>query len=679
MENKKIKLKSIISKTNYLPLNPKLMRFIEWVSEYNIIPLGNVLSMVIGPLSSFGADKQINVYKINPDIDLEKLKLTKKQKLVVDFIKLNNDAKIPVSAKVIKEKINVSSGILKTLVKNGVLQEVSVLEDELISHLKTEQNYKFELNKLSDTQQSATDFVNEKIEEDNFSVTVVEGITGSGKTEVFFHSIAKILKEGRGQVLILLPEIVLTSSIVNRFEKQFGFKPDLWHSQVSTSKKKKTWKGVADGSIKVVVGARSALFLPFKELAFIVVDEEHDSSYKQVDMGAYHGRDMAIVRAKIENIPLILSSATPSIETLVNIKKGKYYHLKLPTRFGGASIPKSEIVDLRKEKRDKNKYISEKLKEEIGEALESGKQVMLYLNRRGYAPLMICKDCGHKIQCPNCSIYLTEHRRFDRLICHHCGHFINTPKSCPECQKEESFFSFGPGVEKIQEEIMEFFPDARIGLMTSDTVKGTHDAENFVKKVINNEIDIIIGTQLIAKGHHFPKLTLVGIIDADEGLFGSNIHSTERTFQMLTQVSGRAGREKDEGKVLFQTFSPKNLVLQAIVSDEREKLFDFEIQNRKLINLVPFGKMVEVMVSCKNESQAISISKSIVSSFPRIQELTIFGPNPAPVFKINNRYRYRILVKTPKNINIQKLVTNSLENVKIPSNIRIRIDVDPVF
>jgi primosomal protein N' (replication factor Y) len=627
--------------------------------------------MVIGCLNSFRADKIIDLYKLRKSLP-KNIKLTPKQQTTFDFFKANKNT--PQSAKFLKENLGISKAILDRLEKNNILEIIKTTEK---SQTKQPNPDKFNLYELSAEQQYATDFINSEIDKNSFSTTLIEGITGSGKTEVFFHSIAKVLKENKGQVLILLPEIVLTSQIINRFEKQFGFKPAVWHSQTSTTQKKKIWTDIQKGNAKVIVGARSALFLPFQNLSLIIIDEEHDGSFKQTDNGAYHGRDMAIVRAKIENIPVVLSSATPSIETLINAKKGKYAYLKLPVRFGGAQKPTNELVDLRKEKLQHGKFISSKLREEIETALLDKKQSLLYMNRRGYAPLVLCKECGHKIQCPNCNIYLTEHRKFNRLTCHHCGHQIAKPNICPECKKEDSLFSFGPGVEKIAEEIAKTFPNANIGLITSDTIKGARDAEKFVQKVLNNEINIIIGTQLIAKGHHFPKLTLVGIIDADASLFGNDIRASERTYQMLTQVSGRAGREKDKGKVILQTYSPENLVLQAIMTDNKESLFNFETTNRKIVNLPPFGKMASITTESKYENVTFQLAKTIVNQFPKTQGLTILGPNPAQLYRINNRYRYKIFVKTTRNINIQTLIRHALNNIKPSSTARIKIDIDP--
>jgi primosomal protein N' (replication factor Y) (superfamily II helicase) len=617
------KLKKIEEKLDYPPLKKELLDFIKWVGTYNLIPLGSVLKMVLGVVKSFKKSKKA------------------------------------------KEKI------------------------------KSSDKLNFHLYELSKEQKEAFEFINERMEEKKHSVTVLEGATGSGKTEVYFHLIKKVLtssscfpqegseREYSSQVLILLPEIALTTQLISRFEEQFGFKPAVWHSQITSAQKRDMWKGITNSKIKVVIGARSAIFLPFKNLSLIIVDEEHEQSFKQYDNGSYNGRDMAIVRAKLNNIPIILSSATPSLETLINCEgdkniKSKYFKINLPSRFGNSLMPTINIVDLKKEKLKRNNYISVPLIEKIHEHLENKKQVLLFLNRRGYAPIVLCASCGHKIVCPNCSITLTKHKNKQRLICHYCGYNINEPKTCPECKLSDTLIGFGMGVEKIEEEVQKYFPKAKIAIMTSDTVNTPKKSADIIEKITKNEINIIIGTQLVAKGHHFPNLTLVGILDADAGLFGGDIRAAERTYQLLTQVSGRAGREKDRGLVMLQTYTSDNLILQAIKNGNKEILIEFEKQNRKLINFPPYGKLALIVVSGRDEIKVREQIKKIVKIFPHHKDIEVMGPMPSPVAKLKSEFRYQIFIKTSRKIKLQELIKNLLGRVKIDKSLKIKIDIDPV-
>ena len=476
------------------------------------------------------------------------------------------------------------------------------------------------------------------------------------------------------KALILLPEIALTSQLIARFKTQFNFEPAVWHSEISDTKKSDIFKGVLNGDIKVVIGTRSALFLPFQDLGFIVVDEEHDQSYKQSDNGCYNGRDLAIYRAKLNNIPVLLSSATPSLETLINIDKGKYIKVNLPNRYGKAVLPDIEIIDMKKEKLKKDKYISKILLENIEKNLQQKKQSLLFMNKRGYAPVVLCGDCGEKFMCPNCSCNLNLHKSSNRLICHHCGYFIEKTDICPHCGSQ-NLIDFGPGVEKIEKEIKQYFPNARTIIMSSDTINTNKKLEEVINKIINNEIDIIIGTQLVAKGHHFSNLTLVGIIDSDASLFGGDIRASERTYQLLTQVSGRAGREETKGIVYFQTYSPENLILQSIKNGNKELLIEFEKENRELGGFPPFGKMAVVYISSKNEVQAHRLAQKIAKKIPFNEDVEVLGPVPTPISKLAKMYRFNLIVKTSKNINIQKLLQKTVLTEKNNSNIRIKIEI----
>ena len=536
----------------------------------------------------------------------------------------------------------------------------------------------FKLKPLSNQQQKAADFLASEIESGQYSTTLIDGVTGCGKTEVYFSAIAKVLKEGRGQVLILLPEIILTSQLIERFEEQFGFTPQIWHSKVSSGKKRAIFEALNKGQIKVLIGTRSALFLPFKNLSLIIVDEEHDSSFKQEDVVNYNGRDMAIVRARIENFPVILSSATPSLESFVNAKSGKYNHLMLDQRFADNQHIEVNLIDMKAEKIPKNRHLSTSLIQELTTNLQNGRQSLLFLNRRGYAPLSLCKACGYKLTCVNCSAYITYHQKYNKLICHHCGYNALLSSGCPECKEFETIITCGAGVEKIAEEVLENLPSARIALMTSDNISDLKKAEEMIEQIINHEIDIIIGTQIIAKGHHFPALALVGIIDGDSSFYGGNLRAAERSYQLLTQVIGRAGRDKYQGKVILQSYNPDNLVFKSLVEASSNKFLELEIKNRKLMNMPPFSKMTAIIFNSLKEQMAVASARQVLKIFPIQDNIEIFGPAPMPITRIRNRYYYRLLIKCNNKLNIQKLIDTILQQVKISNQVRVRVDVDPV-
>lgn len=655
-----IKLKEVKEKINVNSLKNELMELMKWTSEYNIIPLGNVLKMIINPISFLknAVEKKYCLKCCNTET-----KLTKKQKLVVEY--LNNKSAYK---KEIIEDVKVGENLIKNLVKNEVLNEICE-EKRLIQNIG-----EFNLNTLSNEQNTALNTIMED-GNNHFQVFVLEGTTGSGKTEVYFHLVAKLLKETNKQALILLPEIALTSQLILRFKQQFNFEPAVWHSEINEGKKSDIFKSVSSGDVRVVIGTRSALFLPFKNLGLIIVDEEHDASYRQSENGCYNGRDLAIVRAKLNNIPIILSSATPSIETLINIDKGKYKKVYLPSRYGKAILPEVEILDLKKEKLERNKYISNTLKNAIAKNLENGKQSMLFINRRGYAPIVLCGDCGNKIQCPNCSCGLSYHKLKNKLLCHYCGYSADKHSNCPTCGSS-NIIEFGPGVEKIEKEINDIFPNARTTILASDTTDTNKKLNEIIHNILNNNVDIIIGTQLVAKGHHFPNLTLVGIIDSDASLFGGDIRASERTYQLLTQVSGRAGREEIRGKVYFQSYNPDNLILKAIKEGNKELLIDFEKQNRELGNFPPFSKMATLSVSSTDENIAYRTAQSIAKKFPTNENIEIFGPAPHILAKFAKMYRFNLIIKTNRNINIQKLIIKVVFDKKYNSNIKIKIEMD---
>jgi primosomal protein N' (replication factor Y) len=558
----------------------------------------------------------------------------------------------------------------------------------------------FSLKKLLSKQQKIVDELQEKMAENPHFIGLLDGVTGSGKTEIYFALIAQILKQVQDddlvelssnklrhselvlgsmqapQVLILLPEIALTSQLLLRFKEQFDFDPALWHSKISKKEKREIFYGVAQGSVKVLIGARSALLLPFKNLKLIVIDEEHDSSFKQEDVFNFHARDMAIVKAKLENFPIILSSATPAIETYSNATSGKYHHFILEQSFGQKNA--IEMVDLRREKFQANEFLSQKLREEIVKNLALKKQTLLFLNRRGYAPVTLCKTCGKKYDCPDCDFHLVLHKSKKKLICHHCGHHENLLSACKFCGEKDAVISIGAGVEKVEEEVRATFIDARIAVITSDNVSNFVEVDKLVKQILNSEIDIIIGTQMIAKGHDFPDLTLVGIIDADSSLYSSELRALEKTYQILMQVIGRAGRREDVGKIIIQTYNPQNFIFEKIIESDKKSFYEFETKNRRALDLPPFSRLTRFEISSFAESEAKNFAKKLIQHFPIDDKIEIFGPAPAALQRLKNRHHFLVNLKTAKKVNLQKLVIDVMKNLEIPKSIRMVIDVDPV-
>ncbi len=570
----------------------------------------------------------------------------------------------------------------------GVLNGNNLKKNNLKSKKQIIDSAKFNLKKLAPKQEEIADKIIAKIAINQHFVSLIDGVTGSGKTEIYFLIIAKILAASDSQILILLPEIALTSQLVTRFEQQFGFSPFLWHSKISKKEKREIFYGLADGSTKVIIGARSSLLLPFKNLKLIIVDEEHDASFKQEDVFNFHARDMAILKAKIENFAVILGSATPSIESYVNAKSGKYDYFALEQKFN-QQISDIEIIDLRNEKLSSQRFISPRLEIAIKAALDDHKQILLFLNRRGYAPVTLCSACKQKVNCPNCSCYLVNHQKLQKLICHYCGFYTKFSPDCKNCSSENSLINIGAGVEKIAEEVEQLFPEIhaknRIALMTSDNISNFLDAKKLINQISNHEIDVIIGTQLISKGYDFANIDLVGIIDADSGFYNSELRAIERSYQLLTQVIGRAGRKINQenltvknAKIFIQTYNPKNFVLEKIINNQKEEFYQFEINNRQSLNMPPFTKMAALIISAFDANLAINFAKKLIATLPFTPAIESFGPAEMPIAKIKNRHFYRISIKADKKINLQKLILDVMKNIEIPSKIKVKIDIDPL-
>ncbi len=526
---------------------------------------------------------------------------------------------------------------------------------------------------LTKAQKDASQKLINSVSKESFERFLIDGVTGSGKTEIYFEAINQVLIQGN-QGLILLPEIALVDSLEERILDRFGFKPAVWHSETKISKKRKIWNDVYTGEIKLVIGARSSLFLPFKTLNLIVVDEEHDSTFKQQEQVIYHARDMAIARASYEKSTIVMVSATPSLESLFNAREKKYNHLQLPNRIGSAGLPSINVVDMRKENIEKDSWISPTLKSAITEKLNNNEQVLLFLNRRGYAPLTICKSCGYKIECKKCDSYLVHHKSKNKVICHQCGFTDKFMKSCPSCNVEDSLLQYGPGIERITEEVVKLFPKNNVSSISSDNAKSVIDILSSLEK---GDTDIVIGTQIISKGYHLPNLTLVGVIDADLGLASSDLRASENTFQLLQQVSGRSGREEKQGRALIQTYYPEHPVIKSLTNSNREEFIDAELSSRKRLELPPYGRLTNITISDINEERLVNFCKKLSTLIPKSKRLIVLGPAPAPITKIRNRYRYKFLLKTDKNANIQEFIKQWLSRVKKPNSVRIMIDVDP--
>ncbi|MCQ2914351.1 MAG: primosomal protein N' [Alphaproteobacteria bacterium] len=668
------KLKDIETIYDFPPLSKQNRDLITWTSNYTYNPIGSVAKMAFSVEDVFLKQEETYGYiRGNEDEIPKNFKWTEARQKVF----INSDSN-PLNMSELARKAGVSSAVVKGMVEAGVLKK------QILKSVKFENPISdFKNVDLSEEQKKCADELCNDIGK-GFSVTVLNGVTGSGKTEVYFEAIAKALREHK-QVLIMLPEISLTGQWLRRFKERFGVMPAQWHSDLSMMVKRETWKSIINNEVQVVAGARSALFLPYNNLGLIIVDEEHDASYKQEDMVLYQARDIAVVRAKISNIPIILASATPSLETMVNVQNKKYKELILSSRFGQAQMPKINLIDMRRFppiKYGENKnmsFISPILIDQMKETLSNNEQILLFLNRRGYAPLVLCRKCGFRFQCKNCSSWLVEHRYKNgtQLVCHHCGYHIDKPCACPECNSEDSFSACGPGVERIMEEINFLFPDARKLSISTDLNATASTMSNLMKQIYDHEVDIIVGTQILTKGHHFPDLTLVGVIDADLGLLGGDLRAGERTYQMLDQVSGRAGREKKLGQVFLQTYNPDVPVMQALQNSDKNLFYETEITDRKALSYPPFGKLASILISSPKDLLAQKFAVDIKNVFPKKVGTRLLGPSAAQMAYLRNLYRYRLLLQTKKDINLQALLHEWLDNVKVPSGVQLRVDVDP--
>jgi len=652
------------------------MQWIKKMSDWTLIPLGMVLRLIVNIPDAFSPPRMEQLYAFNFESDV---RMTSNRLAVSDAFASNENESMTITD--IQNIAHVSNAVIRTMIKNGTLIPSGTQEKPTNTYVA---QYVDSGNiTLNSQQQSAADIIGDAIKSGEFSVHLLDGITGSGKTQVYFDSAWRAYSAGKS-VLLMMPEIALTAQFMTRFESRFGAAPVVWHSNLTASRRRQIWRGVLNGKIKMVVGTRSALFLPWQDLGLIVIDEEHDSSYKQEDMGNYHARDMAVLRAKIAGFPVVLASATPAAETLENVSLGKYKHLRLTSRFGGAQLPVIDTIDLRENRptpyiindEEQTGFLSPRLCDAISETLSAGQQTLLFINRRGFAPITQCKKCGWTATCPDCSVGMTYHQRIGKLLCHMCGRTTPLPKACPDCGADVSMR--GVGLEKIEQEVHARFPTARTALVSSDIITSRQSLERLVNRMEQGEIDIVIGTQILAKGHHFPNLTLVGVVDADMGLFGTDFRAAEHTFQQLFQVAGRAGRGEFPGRVLLQSYQPTHPVLTAICAGNRDSFMEMDMAGRRAAQMPPYGQLIAVIVEGEKERVLQNYCTALAAAAPVLNGAKIMGPITAQIYQIRNWYRMRFLVAGPASAALQPAVSHWLAKVKQPANIRVKIDVNPI-
>lgn len=670
------KIKSVISVCQLGRMTKADIDWIYKMSDWTLMAPGAVLRLILNVPDAFDAPRMEQLYRFNFNANA---KMTAQRQSVSDAFESNDNEAMSIND--IVNIARVSNAVVKSMIKADFLTAVDSREI-----IDTRFNYKYfdtGAVTLNQEQQDAADIIATAIKSESFSVNLLDGITGSGKTQVYFDGALRAYNAGKS-VLLMMPEIALTAQFMNRFEKRFGAPPVVWHSNLTAARRRDIWRGVARGDIRIVVGTRSALFLPWQNLGLIVVDEEHDTSYKQEDMGNYHARDMAILRAKLAGFPIVLASATPSTETMHNVAMGKYKRLRLTSRFGGAQMPSIETIDMRTNRpepykigdEEKSGNLSPQLCSEIANTLAEHRQVMLFINRRGFAPIVQCKKCGWVAGCPDCSVSYNYHKHINKLVCHMCGRMEPLPSVCPQCKNNVSMR--GAGLEKIEEEVASKFPAARTALVSSDTIMSREALQRLVHKMENGETDIIIGTQILAKGHHFPNLTLVGVVDADMGLFGTDFRAGEHTFQQLFQVAGRAGRGEFPGRVLLQTFQPEHPVIRAICAGDRDEFMAGDMESRRAAQMPPFGQLIAVIVEANKETTLKKYCEELSRAAPQLNGGKIMGPIAAQVYQIRNWYRMRFLVSGNARANLQPIVRAWLDKVKQPANVRVKVDVNPM-
>ncbi|MGA7938817.1 MAG: primosomal protein N' [Bradyrhizobium sp.] len=660
------RLKDVGEKLDVPPLKPELRALVDWVANYTLSARGMVLRMCLRMGEDLGPERvRVGVRLAGPPPQ----RMTPARRRLIELL---SDGLLHGKADAAREA-GISVGVVDGLVDEGTLA-VEAMPRPLGPPAPDPD---FAVTEFSRQQRVAVDAMRALAANGTFHVALLDGVTGSGKTEVYFEAIAETIRRGK-QSLILMPEIALTGQFLDRFARRFGIRPLEWHSELTPRTRQRNWAAIASGEAPVVVGARSALFMPYSDLGLIVVDEEHDQAYKQDEGAHYHARDMAVVRAHIAKIPIVLASATPSVETEVNARKGRYQRILLPSRFGGQHMPHIEAIDLRREAPPRGRFISPTLAEQIRFAIERREQALLFLNRRGYAPLTLCRACGHRFACTICDAWLVDHRFRQRLVCHHCGFSMPRPHICPHCSAEESLVAVGPGVERLQEEAASLFPEARTMVLSSDLITSIETMRSELNEIAEGRVDIIIGTQLVAKGHHFPRLNLVGVVDADLGLSNGDPRAAERTWQLLNQVIGRAGRDQGRGVGYLQTHQPEHPVMKALVACDRDAFYANEIEMRERSGYPPFGRLAGLIVSAGDRPTAEGFARKLAAIAPIDERIKVLGPAEAPLAVIKGRYRFRLLVKALRNVDVSEYLREWLAaGPKTKGNLKLEIDVDP--
>ncbi|MBR0796514.1 primosomal protein N' [Bradyrhizobium jicamae] len=660
------RLKDVSDKLDVPPLKAELRQLVDWVSNYTLSARGMVLRMTLRMGENLGPERT------RPGVRLvgePPRRLTPARRRVIDVL---SDGLLHGKSEAAREA-GVSSGVIDGLVDEGTL----TVEAMPPPQAPPPPDPSYAQPDFSRDQRSAVDVMRTLAASGSFHVALLDGVTGSGKTEVYFEAIAENIRRGK-QSLILMPEIALTGQFLDRFAQRFGVRPLEWHSELTPRTRARNWAAISEGKAPVVVGARSALFLPYADLGLIIVDEEHDQAYKQDDGAHYHARDMAVVRAHIAKIPIVLASATPSVESEVNARKGRYQRVALPARFGGQHMPHIEAIDMRRAPPPRGRFISPPLAEQIRYAIERREQALLFLNRRGYAPLTLCRACGHRFACTICDAWLVDHRFRQRLVCHHCGFSMPRPNICPHCAAEESLVAVGPGVERLQEEAASIFPEARTMVLSSDLITSIETMRSELNEIAEGRVDVIIGTQLVAKGHNFPRLNLVGVVDADLGLSNGDPRAAERTFQLLNQVVGRAGRDKGRGVGYLQTHQPEHPVIKALIASDREAFYASEIDIRERTGYPPFGRLASLIISAGDRPTAEGFARKLAATAPLDDRIQVLGPAEAPLAVIKGRYRFRLLVKSLRNVDLSQYLRGWLAaGPKTKGNLKLEVDVDP--
>ncbi len=663
------KVRSVIRVLDAPPMRDEMREFLIRAGDYTLTPMTAMLRLATRAPGLSDPPSMRKVYRLG---EAEPDRMTDARRRVIAV--LEEFGGLSFTLKELAEQAGVTSSVIKGLVKQHVVMEVDTPRDVPFQRLDPDKGGV----DLTDDQAEAATELRAKAQAGAYSTTLLRGVTGSGKTEVYLEAVAETLRQGR-QALVLLPEIALTAEFITRVEARFGARPAEWHSGATMTERRRIWKMAGQGGCQVVVGARSALFLPFQDLGLIVVDEEHDSSYKQEEGVLYNARDMAVLRASLCGAQVVLASATPSLESWTNAEAGKYTRLDLTARFGEALMPDMAAIDMRLENLPSNRWISPTLERAVNARVSQGEQALLFLNRRGYAPVTICRACGHQIGCDHCDARMVEHRFLKRLMCHQCGETMPIPEVCPACGVEGKLAAVGPGVERLTEEAQALFPNARIATLSSDLFGSARALKDQIAQIAAGEADIIIGTQLVAKGHNFPLLTLVGVIDADLGLQGSDLRAAERTFQLMRQVAGRAGRADKPGRALLQTFQPEHPVIRAILSGDEVGFWTAEAREREQAGVPPYGRMAGIVLSSTDMQEAFDIGTQLARNDAplRAAGAQVFGPAPAPIARVRGRHRVRLLVKAPKGVALQPALARWIAPVRGSSQFRLSVDIDP--